>query len=132
MNKILDVLFDSTKYSILTQTRTGNVFYDTLITTAIISLFTFFFNKMCDIKHMKVLNTIYSLFYKKNCIILEGKKCSVVSNYSYGQQISVSYSDRFKAILDYVVKNIDNQKSIYQLKEFYHNIIYNQKSQNNK
>jgi hypothetical protein len=128
MNKILDILFDSTKYSILTQTRTGNVFYDTLITTAIISLFTFFFNKMCDIKHMKVLNTIYSLFYKKNCIILEGKKCSVVSNYSYGQQISVSYSDRFKAILDYVVKNIDNQKSIYQLKEFYHNIMDNKKT----
>ena len=61
---------------------------------------------------------------------MEGKKCSIVSNYTYGQQISVSYSDRFKAILDYIVKNIDNQKSIYQLKEFYHNIIDNKK--NNK
>ena len=116
MNKILDVFFDSTKYSILTQLRTGNVFYDTIITTAIISLFTYFFNHMYDIKHMKILSSIYSLFYKKNCIILEGKKCSIVSNYTYGQQISVSYSDRFKAILDYIVKNIDKQKSIYQLK----------------
>jgi chaperone BCS1 len=79
---------------------------------------------------MKFLSSIYSLFYKKNCIILEGKKCSIVSNYSYGQQISVSYSDRFKAILEYIVKNIDNQKSIYQLKEFYHNIIDNKKNGN--
>jgi hypothetical protein len=130
MNKIFDTFFDSAKYTILTQMRTGNVFYDTLITTAFISLFTYVFNKFCDIKHMKLLNSIYSLFYKKNCIILEGKKCCVVSNYSYGQQISVSYSDRFKAILDYIVKNIDKQPSIYQLKEFYHNIIDNKKNSN--
>lgn len=130
MDKILDVFFDSTKYSILTQLRTGNVLYDTIITTTVISLFTYFFNYMYDIKHMKFLSSIYSLFYKKNCIILEGKKCSVLSNYSYGQQISVSYSDRFKAILEYIVKNIDNQKSIYQLKEFYHNIIDNKKNGN--
>ena len=130
MNKILDVFFDSTKYSILTQMRTGNVFYDTLITTAIISIFTYFYNYIYEIKGIKFLNSIISLFYKKNCIILEGKKCSVVSNYSHEQKISVSYSDRFKAILDYIVKNIDNQKSIYQLKEFYHNIIDNKKNGN--
>jgi DNA replication protein DnaC len=130
MNKIFDVFFDSTKYSILTQTRTGNVFYDTLITTAIISIFTYLYNYIYEIKGIKFLNSIISLFYKKNCIILEGKKCSVVSNYSHEQKISVSYSDRFKAILDYIVKNIDNQKSIYQLKEFYHNIIDNKKNGN--
>ena len=130
MDKILDVFFDSTKYSILTQLRTGNVLYDTLITTAVISLFTYLFNHIYDIKNIRFLTSIYSLFYKKNCIILEGKKCSVLSNYSYGQQISVSYSDRFKAILEYIVKNIDNQKSIYQLKEFYHNIIDNKKNGN--
>ena len=130
MDKILDVFFDSTKYSILTQLRTGNVLYDTLITTAVISLFTYFYNYIYEIKGIKFLNSIISLFYKKNCIILEGKKCSVVSNYSHEQRISVSYSDRFKAILDYIVKNIDNQKSIYQLKEFYHNIIDNKKNGN--
>ena len=70
MNKIFDTFFDSAKYTILTQMRTGNVFYDTLITTAFISLFTYVFNKFCDIKHMKLLNSIYYLFYKKNCIIL--------------------------------------------------------------
>ena len=128
MSKLLDIFFDSTKYSILTQMRTGNVFYDTIITTAFISIFTYFFNKLYDINHMKIVGFMYSLFYKKNCIILEGKKCSVVSNYSYGQQISVSYSDRFKAILDYIVKNIDNNVSIYQLKEFYHNIIDTKKN----
>ena len=128
MSDLHNILFDSTKYSILTQMRTGNVFYDTIITTAFISILTYLFNKVYDINHMKILGLIYSLFYKKNCIILEGKKCSVVSNYSYGQQISVSYSDRFKAILDYIVQNIDNNVSIYQLKEFYHNIIDNKKN----
>jgi ATP-dependent Zn protease len=127
MTNIYDTFFDSAKYSILTRFRTGNVFYDTIITTTCISLFTYFFNKMYDINHMKFISFIYSLFYKKNCIILEGKKCSVVSNYTYGQQISVSYSDRFKAILDYIVKNIDKNDSIYQIKEFYHNIIDNKK-----
>ena len=129
-NNIYDTFSESAKYSIFTRFRTGNVFYDTIITTTCISLFTYFFNKIYDVKPGIFLNYILNIFYKKNCIILEGKKCSVISNYSFGQQISISYSDRFKAILDYIIKNIDNNNSIYQIKEFYHNIVDNKK--NNK
>jgi hypothetical protein len=83
-NHIYNSFFDSTKYSILTHLRTGNVFYDTIITTMCISLFTYFFNKMYDINHMKFLSSIYSLFYKKNSNTEKTKfikKSKMSSNY---------------------------------------------------
>ena len=74
MSDLHNILFDSTKYSILTQMRTGNVFYDTIITTAFISILTYLFNKVYDINHMKILGLIYSLFYKKKLHYFGGEK----------------------------------------------------------
>jgi chaperone BCS1 len=60
---------------------------------------------------------IKGVFYKKNTVVLEGKRSSTISGYNYAHNISSVYSNRFKAILDYIILNIDKIDSIYRIKE---------------
>jgi SpoVK/Ycf46/Vps4 family AAA+-type ATPase len=60
-------------------------------------------------------------FYKKNTIVIEGKRSSVTSGYSFAQSISSSYSNRFKAIWYYIIANIEKNNTIYKIKETHSN-----------
>ena len=60
---------------------------------------------------------IKSIFYKRNVVILEGKKSSTTSAYSHTLTTTSSYSARFKAIWNYIINNIEKNKTIYQIKE---------------
>jgi hypothetical protein len=120
---IYSTFFDSAKYSILTRIKTGNIIVDTLITTTFISMFGYCFNYFFEMKKTHIFNSIKSFFYKRNCIVLEGKKSSTICGYNYSPNISICYSNRFKSVLEYIIQNIEGNKSIYQIKEFYHNII---------
>jgi DNA replication protein DnaC len=56
-------------------------------------------------------------FYKKNVIILEGKRSSTTCGYNIQTTTTSQYSNRFKAVWDYIIQNIDKNKMIYQIKE---------------
>jgi SpoVK/Ycf46/Vps4 family AAA+-type ATPase len=58
-----------------------------------------------------------SLVFKKNTIIIEGHRSLVTSNYTFSQNISAAYSDRFKALWHHIITNIKNNDTIYQIKE---------------
>ena len=81
---------------------------------------------------MLSIENIKQLFYKRNTIVLEGKRSCSTTAYTNGRQfISSSYSNRFKAVLDYIIKNIENNETIYSIKEVHHNVendSYKQKS----
>jgi SpoVK/Ycf46/Vps4 family AAA+-type ATPase len=64
---------------------------------------------------------IKSLFVKKNTIVIEGKRSSIISNYSLSLNVSSIYSDRFKAMWNYIINNIDKNDSIYRIKEAHSN-----------
>lgn len=129
MSTIINIVFgtftDSFKFYILNYFKTGNFFVDTITTTIIISIFGFIVNYFYEnfIPSLLNIENIKHLFYKRNIIILEGKRsCSTVA-YNNGRQfISSSYSNRFKAILDYIIKNIENNGTIYSIKEIHHNV----------
>jgi hypothetical protein len=125
INIICGTFSDSFKFYILNYFKTGNFFIDTITTTTIISIFGFTLNYFYDNFIPSLLNfeNIKNLFYKRNIIVLEGKRCCSTTAYSSGKQlISSSYSNRFKAILDYIIKNIENNETIYSLKEVHHNV----------
>uniref|UniRef100_A0A6C0IJL8 AAA+ ATPase domain-containing protein n=1 Tax=viral metagenome TaxID=1070528 RepID=A0A6C0IJL8_9ZZZZ len=125
INIICGTFSDSFKFYILNYFKTGNFFVDTITTTIIISIFGFIVNYFWDYFTPSMLNieNIKNLFYKRNIIILEGKRSCSTATYSGGRQlISSSYSNRFKAVLDYIVKNIENNGTIYSLKEVHHNV----------
>jgi hypothetical protein len=125
INIIVGTFTDSFKFYILNYFKTGNFFIDTITTTIIISIFGFIVNYFYDnfIPSMLSIENIKHLFYKRNIIFLEGKKSSSHSSYNIGRHYtSSSYSNRFKAVLDYIIKNIEKNDNIYSIKEVHHNV----------
>ena len=100
--------------------KTNNVVVDSIISTFIMSLIGMLINYVYE-KQFYIFefswNKFYNLFYKRNIILLEGKKSSVTSAYTLTNSITSSYSDRFKAVWDYIIKNIENNNDIFQIKE---------------
>lgn len=125
INTIFLTFSDSFKFYILNYFKTGNFVIDTITTTTIISIFGFTVNYFYDyfIPSMFTIEFLKNLFYKRNIIVLEGKRACTTSAYNSGRQfISSSYSNRFKAVLDYIIKNIENNGTIYSIKEIHHNL----------
>ena len=125
INTIFITFSDSFKFYILNYFKTGNFVIDTITTTTIISIFGFTINYFYDyfIPSMFTIEVLKNLFYKRNIIVLEGKRACTTSAYNSGRQfISSSYSNRFKAVLDYIIKNIENNGTIYSIKEIHHNL----------
>ena len=57
------------------------------------------------------------LLFKKNMVILEGKKSTYSSGYDKHIFSSSLYTDRFNAMWTYIIKNIASNASIYEIKE---------------
>jgi len=62
--------------------------------------------------------TVRSMFYRKHSIRIEGKQTTALSMYNVKNlTVICMFSDNFKAILDYVLRNINEMKDVYELKE---------------
>jgi len=106
--------------------KTDNPTYDAIISTFIISLVGYIFNFIYDYQIYKIFSKfafddINNFFFRKNTIIIEGRHSSVSSKYSVSYNISSVYSNRFKAIWNYIISNIDKNKTIYRIKESHTN-----------
>lgn len=122
MNYIESTKNHVTRLILFNTIKTGNPIIDTIITTLILSIFSWFVSWVYDNHIDKIFynfsfDDFKSLFFKKNTIIIEGRRSAIVSPYSFSQNISAVYSDRFKAIWNYIIKNIENNNSIYKIKE---------------
>lgn len=115
-----------TRALLFNQIKTGDPIIDTFLTTIILGIFSWLVNWIYDNQIDRFFTNfsfddIKSFFFKKNTIIIEGRRSSITSSYSYTQNISAAYSDRFKAVWNYIIKNIENNKSIYKIKESHSN-----------
>jgi DNA replication protein DnaC len=126
-----------TKLTLFNYLKTGNPMYDTIISTVVISFIGFVVNyvydNQMDRKLFKInIHDVKSFFYKKNTVVIEGKRSSIISNYSLTNNISSVYSDRFKAILSYIINNIEKNTSIYRIKEAHSNFQSSSTDSNEK
>jgi DNA replication protein DnaC len=113
--------------------KTGNIVLDSILSVIGMTIVGYIINYIYDNRFDEFLmsfsyDKIKNLFYKKNVIILEGKKSYVTSIYNFTNSTTATYSDRFKAIWYCIINNIDNNQSIYQIKEvlsnYDSNVIY--------
>lgn len=112
--------FNTMQIDLFNKVKTGNYIIDSLITTFIMSVIGYGINYVYESRYNKTEWTYYNfkdLFYKKNVIILEGKRSSSTSAYNIQTTTTSQYSNRFKAVWDYIIQNIDKNKMIYQIKE---------------
>jgi hypothetical protein len=141
MNSLLNLLHvnynDVIRMTLFNFLKTGNPVYDAIISTFTISFFGFAINYLYDygIQHVLCnfsLDDLTSWFYKKNTIIIEGRRSSITSSYCLTYSVSSIYSNRFKAIWDYIISNIDTNKTIYMLKESHTNFQGSESSHNKR
>jgi hypothetical protein len=104
--------------------KTGNPAYDTIASTLLIGIYGYILNYINNFDILDVLSNIgidnlKSFIWRKNCVVIEGKKCSTTCSYNLTPNISAIYSTRFKAISNHIISNIDKFAPIYQIKETY-------------
>jgi DNA replication protein DnaC len=130
MYDFIDTLYNNytnvTKMTIFNYFKTGNTVIDAIISTIVISIFGIMINVISDrgiintFSNFSFANIKYFL-YKKNCVIIEGKRCYATSGYSLNCHTSSLYSDKFKAVWKYIIDGIDNNETIFQIKEAHSN-----------
>ena len=115
-----------TRLVLFNNIKTGDPIIDTFLVTIILSLFTWFVSWVYDNQIDKIFSKLYlddikCLFIKKNTVIIEGKRCAAASAFLYTYNVSSAYSDRFKAIWNYIILNLENNTTIYKIKESHTN-----------
>ena len=138
MSTIIELLkntfHDSTKMVIFNKFKTNNPIIDALISTVILSFIGYIINyvyeRNIDFSLLFKPNNLKYYFCKKNIIILEGKKSSTTSAYTSSYMVTALYSNRFKAMWDYIINRINKNETIYQIKEIYSNKVTNVYSNN--
>ena len=118
---------DAVRISIFSKISTNNPIIDTILSTIILTTMSYIIkiayenNFTSSLSYYSIYNikdSIKSLLYKKNVIVIEGKKCIGVNNYSSQISVSSIFSDRFKAAWFNIINNINDNNSIYEIKEF--------------
>jgi AAA+ superfamily predicted ATPase len=126
---LLNAFVDSAKMKIFGYIKTGNTIIDTLISTLVIGLFSYYmkycYDFILNFSFSQIFNrdVLLSLFYKKSSVELEGRKSQVLCVYTTSPVVSSVFSDRFKAIWYHIMENIKDNKSIYAVKEQYCNDV---------
>jgi ATP-dependent 26S proteasome regulatory subunit len=110
------------RFMLFNSIKTGDPIIDTFLTTFILGIFSWFITLLYDKQIDRIISNFSyddfkSFIFKKNTIIIEGRKSAITTSYSYTYSISSAYSDRFKAIWNYIINNIDNNNSIFTIKE---------------
>jgi hypothetical protein len=117
---------DVTKILIFNFVKTGHPVYDAILSTMMISIVGFAVTYIYDYGIYRIVQSftmddIKSCFFKKNTIIIEGRKSCITSNYCVTYNVTSVYSDRFKALWNYIISNIDKNHTIYKIKETHSN-----------
>ena len=121
ISTIYNNYFTIAKMTVFNYLKTDNPIYDAILSTVVLSFFGYIFNYLydnCD-NLMSYFSTTHmtEIFYKKHTLMLEGKQSSVISAYNSSHNVSSLYSDRFKAIWDYIIQHIEDTNSIHCIKE---------------
>jgi len=136
-NMMMKGLQDSVKISLFSYVKTNNPLIDTIISTILITSFSYLVNLFYGnnialfFANFGARDKIISIFYKKNTIILEGKRSAVVTQYNSQLTNSSSFTDSFKAVFHNIVHNIEKNDTIYEIKEFFVKDEYDMSSSHN-
>jgi hypothetical protein len=111
-NNILNmIIFDKIKI--------GNPIIDMIVTSICLSLITILIKKINNYySNLKINYDIFDLFYKKNVIKYQGLISITNSSYNQHAVYTSSFSDSFKSLWYFIIKNIEKNKNINEITEY--------------
>lgn len=115
---IQNTLTDSIRMSILHTTQKTSI-YETVLYSILISVIMYFTQYTMDLTAplSKYQDCIKSLFYRKYVLKIDGKTSTATTLYSGQMRVSNLYSDNFKAVWSYILKNIHQNRTIYEIRQ---------------
>jgi ATP-dependent 26S proteasome regulatory subunit len=126
------LLENSVYMTLFNKFKTDNMFLNAILSTLLLGLFSFFCNSASKI-YNNLIEFDFNIINPRNKIILFGKICTTSGFYNDNISVESMYSDNFKAINNYIMQSIGENKSIYNIKELYvptKNIDDNNNSEN--
>lgn len=114
---------DTLKMTIFSYFKTENPMINALLSTLFIGLGTYLYQQIFDFRFKKlsiydIPDFLASWIYPKYSIAFEGKHNCIVAKYEVCPVISVCFSDAFKALLFDIIEGINDNSSIYEIKEY--------------
>ena len=104
-------------FDILIINKINSFFTNPWISTIIVCIFSYFYNYSNFSPEMmkKSILSFIDYFIRKNKVIIEGSRTQIMG--SFNDYLIESYSNRFNAIWFYIIENIQDNTSIYQMRE---------------
>jgi len=120
---LVSTLQDSFKMSLFSFLKTNNPILDTILSTILISSFTYIFGflYLIDWKFQQetlICGNLKDLFYRKYKVSYEGKHTFGVSKFDNLPTITTCFSDSFKAIFYDIVQNLNKNRDVYEIQEY--------------
>jgi len=114
---------DTLKFSMLSYLKTGNPIYDTILSTIMVTIISYFMKLIYESSPRSfslhdINDSINSLFFKRNLIIYEGIQSYVIAKFETSPVITSCFTDSFKALLHDIIANIKKNTTVYEIKEF--------------
>lgn len=117
-NELMNRMFhDSIRFSLFSYLRTGNPLLDGIISAVLITSLSFVLKNIWVIRHLKAWDTAVSLFYRKYSVQFEGKYSFIINKFDTNSTVSNCFSDSFKAIFDLIIKDMDVNPTIREIRE---------------
>ena len=127
MDSIESTTSHVTRMIMFNNIKTGDPIIDAFFMTFLLGCFNWLITWIYDngidkqLRNLTIDNAV-NWFYRKQSIIIEGKRCSSTSSYNGGTMYITSvYSDRFKALWNHIIESIESNPSIYKIKENHSN-----------
>ena len=115
----MDPVNDIVRMNVLSNMKTNNSFIDLILSSILLTLFSYFISKISDIgidiNLYNFSDKIKTIFYKKNVLIFEGKRNTM--NVYGSTVVTCTFTDRFKSLWEDIITNIYNNNTITEVFE---------------
>jgi len=116
---------DAIRMSLFAKIKTGNILFDTIISTLLLTFMSYTvkvayeqsFKYNFKINEIDIFEKLRYCFHKKYMITMTGKKCSSV-NWNCYTVVSSIFGDSFSAVWGNIINNIEDNPTIYEMKDF--------------
>jgi hypothetical protein len=129
-----DIFTNNIQYQFINYFKTGNLIIDTMVITILISFIGFLSKQFDKIIYSDILSFfsaehIKNWFYKTNTVEYEGKITVITNTYDTIFSVIPTFSNRFKALWDLIIKRSEVNKEIYKIREYNFTSLRGQKNE---
>jgi hypothetical protein len=119
---------DILRFSAFSYFKTGNPILDGIISASFVTVVGALINSALNFrfKYREIGDMLSSLLYRKHLIQFEGKYSFIINKFDTNSTVSNCFSDSFKAIFSRIIRDMEINPTIYEIRECVMSKRYNE------